>query len=115
MNELPSKILKPIYLRILVFCKIKRDIFSLNHCHAKAQFVASLCTSAGTIPVSLAAPFSVLFGARFNTKKFLTTVGRGSLLAAYTMQDIGDNLLIKPREEVIFFLHRNLFWPTRLV
>ena len=116
MNELPSKILKPIYLGILVFCKIKRDIFSLNHCHAKAQFVASLSTSAGTIPVSLAAPFSVLFDARFNPKKkFLNTVGRGSLLAAYTMQDIGDKLLIKPREEVIFFLYRNLFWPTRLV
>lgn len=42
-------------------------------------------------------------------------MGRGSLLAAYTMQDIGDKLLIKPREEVIFFLYRNLFWPTRLV
>ena len=40
---------------------------------------------------------------------------RGSLLAAFTMQDIGDKLLIKPREEVIFFLYRNQFWPTRLV
>lgn len=67
-----------MYLRILVFFKIKRDIFSLNHCHAKAQFVASLSTSAGTIPVSFAAPFSVLFDARFNPKKnSLTQWGEG--------------------------------------